>query len=104
VQSRTKPAIKERMMAAKLKPKPTLSARPFETDYAGAWRGHCKTRESAIRAAIRHILDDYYTACTVTGPGGEHVARIRVADRARKRVEITLESPLRQMPALKRVK
>jgi len=27
--------------------------RKFETDYAGAWRGYCNTRESAIIAATR---------------------------------------------------
>jgi hypothetical protein len=57
--------------------------RRFETDYAGAWRGHCKTRENAVIAAMRHIVRDGYSRCTITDTiTGEVVARIRLtADR-----------------------
>ncbi len=40
--------------------------RRYETDYAGAWKGHCKTRESAIMAAMRHVVNDGYTSATIT--------------------------------------
>lgn len=71
----------------------STNSRPFTTDYAGTWQGHCKTRESATKAAIRHLLDDGYTACTITN-GTEPVARMRVsADRTM--VTITYERPLR---------
>lgn len=40
--------------------------RAFETDYAGAWKGHCKSRESAILAAMLHIVQDGYSRATIT--------------------------------------
>lgn len=53
--------------------------RRFETDYAGAWRGHCNTRESAIVAAMRHVAEDGYSRCTITDKHtGAVVARVRV--------------------------
>ena len=57
--------------------KPTI-ARPFQTDYAGAWPGHCKTRESAMNAAFKHITDDGYSRATITDlRTGQDVARLR---------------------------
>jgi diaminopimelate epimerase len=73
-------------------------ARPFQTDYAGAWRGHCKTRESALRAAVRHVVDDGYSRATVTDVRtGEDVARVRVAA-DRRTVTIETIKPLRKTP------
>jgi hypothetical protein len=40
-------------------------SRPFKTDYAGAWCGYAKTRESAVRAAHDHIMRDGYSRCTI---------------------------------------
>ena len=64
--------------------------RKFETDYAGAWRGFCKTRESAIIAAIKHVVNDGYTACTITDrETGSPVARVRLdSNRTRASVEV----------------
>jgi hypothetical protein len=53
--------------------------RRFETDYAGAWRGHYNTRESAIGAAMRHVAEDGYSRCTITDKlTGMVVARVQV--------------------------
>lgn len=55
--------------------------RRYETDYAGAWRGHCKTRESAVIAAMKHIVNDGYTRCTITDKStGTVVVRVRLSD------------------------
>ena len=64
--------------------------RRFETDYAGMWRGHCKTRESAILASIKHIVQDGYSKSTITDKfTGEVVARVRLStDRTRAVVEV----------------
>lgn len=64
--------------------------RPFETDYSGAWRGHCKTRESAILAAMRHVVNNGYSHCTITDlTRGEIVARVSLSqDRRRATVEV----------------
>lgn len=66
------------------------ATRPFETDYAGAWRGHAGTREGAILAAMRHVVRDGYARCTVTDKRtGEVVARVVVSgDRKRATVEL----------------
>ena len=65
--------------------------RPFETDYAGAFRGHCKTREGAILAAMRHVLSDGYSRATVTDKRtGLVVARVSLS-KDRKRVEVVTE-------------
>lgn len=64
------------------------SPRRFETDYAGAWRGYCKTRESAVLAGIRHILQDGYTTCTITDrETGMFVARVYLTSGYRAIVE-----------------
>lgn len=80
---------------AKAKLKNTV-VRPFQTDYAGAWKGHCLTRENAIIAAAKHIVRDGYTRATITNlVTGENVARIRLsADR--KRAVIETASPLKK--------
>jgi hypothetical protein len=51
---------------ARRKSAPVTAERPFETDYAGAWHGRCKSRESAVNAASKHIQSDGYAKCTVT--------------------------------------
>lgn len=71
--------------------------RPFETDYAGAWRGHCKTRESAIMAAMRHCVMDAYTRATITDVrNGEIVARVRLTD-DRKSAVVETTKPMRKI-------
>lgn len=71
--------------------------RKFETDYAGAWRGFCKTRESAVVAAIKHIMRDGYRACTVTDrETGMIVARISLSDN-KKHVEITTVTQIKKI-------
>lgn len=68
--------------------------RPFETDYAGWWRGHCKTLESAIVAAVRHVVNDGYSRCTITNKEtGEIVARVSLAD-SRKSATVTMVKAL----------
>lgn len=77
-------------------PKTTIE-RPFRTDYAGAWCGHCKTRESAIAAAIRHVLYDGYSRATITDVRtGKDIARV-VVNSDRKGVRIYTESQLRKV-------
>jgi len=72
------------------KSKNTGSPRPFQTDYAGAWRGHCKTRESAIIAAAKHLVNDGYTRATVTNiDTGQDVARLHLStDRTRAVIDV----------------
>ena len=72
--------------------------RRFETSYAGTWNGYCKTRESAILAGIRHILQDGYTACTVTDrETGLFVARVSL-DPTRKRAVVETAKIIRKVP------
>jgi len=53
--------------------------RKFETDYAGAWRGYCNTRESAIVAATRHLARDGYRRATISDrETGEVVCRVEL--------------------------
>jgi hypothetical protein len=72
--------------------------RIYETDYAGAWRGFCATRESAISAGMRHLLNDGYTRCTITNrENGQAVARLQVsADRTA--VHVHTVTPLKRGP------
>jgi len=71
--------------------------RMFTTDYAGAWSGHCKTRESAIVAAIKHIVNDGYTRATITNRvTGEDVARVRLSN-DRTRAEVTVVKPFKKI-------
>lgn len=64
--------------------------RRYETDYAGMWRGFCKSRESAIVAAIKHVVNDGYTRCTITDrETGSPVARVGLnAERTRAVVTV----------------
>jgi hypothetical protein len=64
--------------------------RPFETDYAGAWKGHCKSRESAILAAMLHVVRDGYSRATITNKETtEVVARVSLTpDRKRAMVDV----------------
>lgn len=64
--------------------------RRFKTDYAGAWCGFCKTRESAIVAAVKHIVRDGYTRATITDrETDQDVAHVRLStDRTRAVVEV----------------
>lgn len=58
--------------------------RRYETSYAGARSGYSNTRESAINAAIGHIVRDGYTAATITDRKTlEDVAWIKLADNKR---------------------
>jgi hypothetical protein len=70
--------------------------RRFETDYAGAWRGFCKTRENAIIAAIKHIVNDGYSRCTITDrETGDTVTRVRL-NAARNKAEVSVDSPFKE--------
>jgi hypothetical protein len=64
--------------------------RRYETDYTGTWRGYCKSRESAIIAAIKHVVNDGYTSCTITDrETSSPVARVRLnGDRTRATVTV----------------
>jgi hypothetical protein len=89
----------------KRKSKPTASPRPFQTDYAGAWRGHCKTRESAIIAAAKHLVNDGYSRATVTNiDTNQDIARLRLsADRLKVVIEVV--KPFKVInPSLRRIK
>lgn len=85
-----------------------IVTRPYETDYAGLWRGHCKTRESAILAAMKHVVTDGYTRATITDTTtGTVVARVRVSeDRKHALVETVTQirrQPYSTAPILRRV-
>ena len=70
-----------------------MSSRKFETDYAGTWRGFCKSRETALLAAVRHLVNDGYTACTITDrETNQVIARVRM-EKGRKTATITTVSP-----------
>lgn len=57
-------------------PKNTVE-RPFKTDYAGVWCGHCLTPENAIAAALTRVLAGA-GKCTITDlRTGEDIARLR---------------------------
>jgi hypothetical protein len=72
--------------------------RRFKTDYAGAWAGYCKTRESAIDAAEHHLVSDGYTSCTVIDMWKNiEVARLAIsADR--KTITIQTITKMRRVP------
>jgi hypothetical protein len=71
--------------------------RKYETDYAGTWRGFCKTRESAIVAGIKHILRDGYTTCTITDrETGQFVARVNL-DPTRKRAVVETQTIIKKV-------
>ena len=73
--------------------------RKYETDYAGAWRGYCKTRETAVIAAIKHIMQDGYTVCTITDREKDCVvARIRLSQ-DRKQATIETVTQIRKQHA-----
>jgi len=81
------------MPKTKRKPAPTLSLRPFTTSYA-LWSGHCKTREGAIAAAIKHVLKDGYTTCSIENRDtGASVASVHV-DSNRQGFSVKLAKPL----------
>jgi len=85
------------------KAKNTGSPRPFETDYAGAWRGRCKTRESAIIAATKHLVNDGYSVAVITNiDTGQAVARINLSG-DRTRVVIDAVRPFKKF-IIRRVK
>ncbi len=65
-------------------------ARPFRTDYAGAWPGHSKTREGAIIAAMRHLVRDHYRVAVITNlDTGVIVAELRMDDNRKGIVVLT---------------
>jgi hypothetical protein len=71
--------------------------RRFETDYAGAWRGFCNTRESAVVAAIRRIMNDGYSRCTITDrETGETVARLTL-DGDKRGVEVITKTVIQKV-------
>lgn len=73
-------------------------SRRYETDYAGAWRDHCKTRESAIIAAMRHLVSDGYSSATITDKStGLVVARMKLSV-DRKSVSLSAETQFRKVP------
>lgn len=69
--------------------------RRYETDYAGAWRGYCLSRENAIMAGVKHIVRDGYSRCTITDRiTNKVVARIKAnADRMSATID-TVDAPL----------
>lgn len=73
--------------------------RNFETDYAGVWRGHCKSRESAIVAAMRHIVADGYTTCTITDKARQQVVARVSLDKARMRAVVEVVKPFKKIGA-----
>lgn len=67
--------------------------RPFKTDYAGAWSGHCLTRESAIVAAVKHVVKDGYSRATITDKrSNQDVARVSLST-DRTRAVVTVVKP-----------
>lgn len=85
-------------MSQKKKSTPVYSGvRPFETDYAGAWRGRCITRENAINAAMRHVVSDGYSRATITDlRTGDVVARVKLSPDHKTATLIVVE-PLRKI-------
>ncbi len=71
--------------------------RPFNTDYAGAWNGSCKTRETALIAAVKHIVNDGYSKATITDKRtGKDVARVSL-DKGRRSATIdVLDAPFKR--------
>ena len=37
----------------------------YKTDYAGAFPGYCVSREGALKAASKHLIEDGYSRCTI---------------------------------------
>lgn len=73
--------------------------RRYETDYAGAFKGHALTRENAIIAAMKHMVRDGYTTCTITDKHTNIiVAWVRVGD-DRKTAIVTTVKQLRKIIA-----
>ena len=71
--------------------------RRYRTDYAGAFPGNCRSRETAILAAMLHVVRDGYTRATITDRvTGETVARVRLSD-DRKRAIVDVVNPLRKI-------
>lgn len=71
--------------------------RRFETSYAGLWNGYCVSRESAIMAAMLHIVRDGYTKATITDRHTrEVVARVSLSE-DRKRAIVDVIKPLKKI-------
>lgn len=76
---------------------PVSTSRPFKTDYAGAFSGHCKTREGAIMAAMKHIVKDGYSRATITDTETDtDVARVSL-NKERTRAVVEVIKPLRKV-------
>lgn len=74
-----------------------MSERRYRVDYAGVWPGHCKSRESALQAAFRHLAADGYSHATVTDKHtGEDIARLTVSS-DRKAVHVHTVTQLRRI-------
>lgn len=63
--------------------------RRYMTDYAGFWRGYCVSRESALIAAVKRVVQDGGNRATIVDrETGEDVARVSLSkDRRRAVVE-----------------
>lgn len=67
--------------------------RRYRTDYAGFWHGHCKTRESAIVAAVKRVINDHCSSATITDRETDtDIARIRIS-KDRKQAIVTVIKP-----------
>lgn len=73
--------------------------RRYKTDYAGAWAGHCNSRQSAIDAAIHHLTHDGYSRCTIIDKEtNREVAEVFFEDvKTRKRIVIETVTALRKV-------
>jgi len=72
--------------------------RRYRTDYAGVWSGYCKTRESAMVAAVKHVVNDHYSSATIIDrETDEDIARIRIS-KDRKQAIVTVVTPFIRRP------
>lgn len=73
--------------------------RPFRTSYAGVGKtGACGSRETAVNAAIGHIMSDGYSRCTVTDMRtNEDVAWLALS-RDKKSVRVTTLHTIKKVP------
>jgi len=73
-------------------PKNTVE-RPFVTEYAGSGKGHCISRESALIAGYKHMVEGQYSRCTITNkPLDKDVARLHMS-KDRKHIIVDVVDP-----------
>jgi hypothetical protein len=70
--------------------------RRYMTDYAGFWRGYCKTRESAIIAAIKRVVQDGGNRATITDRETNQDIVWITLSKDRKQAVIDTARPLRK--------